>query len=57
MTKVLKCADLVPGCDFQARGETENEILQAAAAHAKNDHGLEVTPALVEQVKAKITDE
>lgn len=57
MTKVLKCADLVPGCDFEARGDTEDEILQAAAAHAKNDHAMAVTPALVEQVKAKIRDE
>ena len=57
MTKVMKCADLMPGCDFEARGETEAEILQAAAAHAKESHNLEATPELVGQVKSVIRDE
>lgn len=47
----------MPGCDFEARGETEQDILQAAAAHAKEVHGLDVTPELVEQVKGVIQDE
>ena len=56
MTKELKCGDLVPGCDFKATGETEDEILQAAAVHAKEAHGLDVTPELAEKVKAAIHD-
>jgi predicted small metal-binding protein len=57
MTKVLKCGDLMPGCGFEARGETEQEILQAAAQHAKEVHGLDATPELVEHVKAVIREE
>lgn len=57
MTKVLKCGDLMPGCHFEARGKTEQDILQAAAVHAKEAHGLEATPELVEKVKAAIRDE
>ena len=38
MTKVLKCGDLMPGCTFQAKAETEAEVLQPAAAHAKQAH-------------------
>ena len=57
MTKVLKCGDLMPGCDFEARGESEEDILQAAATHAKEVHGLDVTPELAEQVKAAIRQE
>lgn len=57
MSKVLKCGDLMPGCDFQAKGETEDEILQQAAEHAKEVHGIDPTPELVEQVKSVITDE
>ncbi|RYH07905.1 DUF1059 domain-containing protein [Tropicimonas sp. IMCC6043] len=57
MTKVLKCGSLMPGCDFEARGETEQDILQAAAAHAKEVHGLDATPELVEQVKSAIQNE
>ena len=56
MSKVMKCGDLMPGCDFEARGETEDDILQAAAAHAKEAHGLDVTPELAEKVKSVIKD-
>ena len=57
MTKVLKCGDLMPGCDFEARGENDDDILQAAAAHAKEAHGIDATPELVEQVKSVIKTE
>jgi predicted small metal-binding protein len=56
MAKVLKCGDLVKGCTFEARG-TEDEILQKAAPHAKDAHGMEVTPDLVAAVKAAIHEE
>ena len=47
----------MPGCDFVAEGETEEDVLQKAAAHAKDVHGVdEVTDELVAQVRAKITD-
>ena len=49
----LLCDSLVPGCGFEARG-TEEEILAAAGKHAKEDHGIEVTPELVEKVKGAI---
>ncbi len=48
--KLLRCGKLVPGCDFEVRG-TDEEILAAAGRHAKEDHGMEVTPELVEKVK------
>lgn len=55
--KVLRCGDLMPGCDFEARGETEMDVLQKAAAHAKNDHGLEITPDLKEKAREAIREE
>ena len=57
MTKVLKCGDLMPGCDFEAKGDTLDEVLQAAASHAKEVHNLDATPELVEQVKSVVKDE
>ena len=57
MGKLLKCSDIVASCDFEARGATEEEILQAAGKHAKEAHGMEVTPELVEKVRAVIKDE
>jgi hypothetical protein len=31
MTKVLKCNDLNPGCTFEARGNTDEDVLKEAA--------------------------
>jgi predicted small metal-binding protein len=57
MSKTLKCGDLMPGCDFVAHGESEEEVLQKAAAHAKESHGIEeITDELVAQVRANISD-
>ena len=57
MGKTMRCGDLMPGCDFVAHGESEDEVLQKAAAHAKEAHGTEeVTDDLVAQVRSKIND-
>jgi len=51
----LACAKLMPGCDFTAEAATEEELLQKAAAHAAQDHGIkEITPELVTKVKGII---
>ena len=56
--KVLRCADIVPGCDYRAEGETEDEVLNKAARHADEAHGIrEIPPALMVKVKAAIRDE
>ena len=58
MAKVLECAKVDPtsGCDYVVRGETEEDLLRNVAIHAK-DHGIcEVTPELMELVKANIHD-
>lgn len=55
MTKQMKCGDLMPGCGFVATGESEDDVLRKAAAHAKAEHGIEeITSELVEQVKGAI---
>ncbi len=38
MTKVIKC-----DCGFVVRGETDDELIQAAARHAKEAHDMELT--------------
>ena len=57
MAKILTCRDVGPDCDADVRGDTEDEILEQAGAHAQADHGLEVTPELVEVVRSAIKDE
>ena len=51
MTKVLACAKVDPlsGCTHVVRGQTDDELMKNAMAHAKQ-HGIrEVTPELMEK--------
>jgi predicted small metal-binding protein len=58
MTKVISCRDVGMDCDFEARGETEQEIMQKCAEHARSDHGMTEIPAeLAAKVRAAIHDE
>ena len=58
MSKILHCAEVVPGCDYVARGESEAEILQQAAEHARTVHNVsEVTSEFADKVRAAIHDE
>ncbi len=54
--KEIACGDVVPGCGFKASAATEDELLKKVAAHAKEAHGIEVTPEIAAQVKSKIRD-
>ena len=40
MTRELRCADLMPGCNFVAQGEDDSEVMQKTAEHAKNVHKM-----------------
>ncbi len=53
----FECGTVVDGCDGVVRGETDDEVLAAAAAHAKDAHGMdEVPPDVVAAIKSGITD-
>jgi predicted small metal-binding protein len=56
--KVMKCGDVVPGCKFVATGENDQEVLNKAAEHAKQDHGMDSIPnEVLVKVKSAIHDE
>ena len=55
--KTLACADLVPGCLAVVEAETEDEIVQMAAQHAVEAHGLTPDGDLVAKVKSAIRSE
>lgn len=58
MSKVLRCNDLMPGCPFEAHGNTENEVLAKAADHTKTAHNIpEISPAMLSQVRGAIHDD
>ena len=56
MAKVLECTkvDLSSGWQHIIRGETEEEVLRKAVEHAREHGILEVTPELMELVKANV---
>jgi predicted small metal-binding protein len=54
--KTLACGEIMPGCDATYVGQTDEEILNQAGRHVAEDHGLEVTPELVELVRSHIRD-
>ncbi len=59
MGKIIDCNKVNPasGCTHVVRGETEEELLKNAEVHA-GEHGIvDVTPELLEQIKANIEDE
>ena len=58
MAKSLSCKDVGVPCDFTARGETTEEVLRAAAQHAKEAHGFDSIPSeLMSSVMAALRDE
>jgi predicted small metal-binding protein len=58
MTKVVRCREVGVDCDFEARGETEQEVLEKCAEHGRAAHGIqELPPELAEKVRAAIHEE
>lgn len=55
MSVEFRCGELMPGCDYVAKGESEKELMQKVAEHAKSAHKIaEITPALAGKVKGAI---
>jgi predicted small metal-binding protein len=58
MAKMVECAKVDPssGCKHVIRGNTEQEVLQKAAEHVKQ-HGIsEMTPEMMQKVKAQVRE-
>ena len=54
--KQLNCRDVGFDCDAVIQGETTEEVMAQAGPHAKEVHGVDVTPELAEKVAGKIQD-
>lgn len=53
--KEFSCGAVVPGCTAVFHADTDEQILEQVAVHARDDHGMsEVPPEVVEQVREKI---
>lgn len=53
----MKCRDVGYDCNYVVKGNSEQEIMQNAAAHAQRDHGMkpeDITEDLKSKVRANI---
>ena len=56
--KSIACGDIVPGCNFKARAETEADLMQKVSDHVREAHPeVTLTPELITSVKGKIREE
>lgn len=57
MAKELHCGEIMDGCPEVIRGETEEEVLQKGARHARDAHGVEeMDDETVRAVRSKIRE-
>jgi predicted small metal-binding protein len=55
--KVLKCSDVMPGCDKVIEGKDNDEVFAKAEAHARKEHNMTIiTPSVMTQIEAAIHD-
>jgi predicted small metal-binding protein len=58
MTKIVRCRDVGVDCDFEARGQTDEEIIKQCEKHARSVHGMdELSVDMKAKVKAAIHEE
>lgn len=55
--KTLHCQDAGFDCEGIIRANDEEEVLNLAAKHAQEVHGVSVTPEMAEQLKTLIREE
>jgi predicted small metal-binding protein len=56
--ELLSCiadgGDTAQACGFQVRAKTEAEVMEHAKVHAKEAHGMEVSPEDEKNIKSRI---
>lgn len=55
--KTLHCSDAGFDCKGVIRANSEGEVLNQAAEHARTVHGVQVTPDLAAKLRTLIRDE
>ena len=54
--KELKCREIGFDCDAVVHGETVDDVMAQAGPHAKEAHGVNVTPEMAGQIKTLVRD-
>lgn len=55
--KTLHCSDAGFNCSAVVQANTEEEVLQQAAEHARTIHHVDITPEMAAQIKTLIKEE
>jgi predicted small metal-binding protein len=55
--KTLRCADAGFDCEGVIKANTEEEVLNQAAQHAREVHQVTLTPEMAAQIRTLIRDE
>jgi len=57
MARELRCADLMPGCNFVAQGKDDSEVMKKTAEHAKSVHKMAaISMGIEKKARAAIRD-
>lgn len=54
--KELKCRDAGFDCDAVVRGDTTDEVMAQARPHAREVHGMDVTPEVSRQLAGLVRE-
>ena len=58
MAKIVSCREVGVDCDFVARGETVEDVLEQCGEHGRKEHSMNELPAdLADKVRGAIRDE
>ena len=58
MVKILKCEEVNPACNFEAVGDSDEEVLQNAAEHARIVHNIrKISPEGLQKARSAIREE
>ena len=57
MAKVLRCGDVMPGCDKIITGKSVDEVMAKAETHARKEHNMVfIPPRVIGEIEAAIKD-
>ncbi len=57
MAKILRCGDLMPGCNAVIEGKDVAEVMAKAVEHAKKEHGVtKIPPEVAAKAQAAIKE-
>ena len=55
--KILRCNDIMPGCNKVIEGKNDDEVFAKAEAHARKEHNMTIiTPHVMSQIESAIRD-